>query len=190
MKKIDCRNHDVVCWAKCMGVDRNSKTCKSFYPSKTSRCIGERFKDHIEKYQAQSDASVFCLHCKDKHYGILQQLEISVECKGPSDAMFRQISEAAYIERENLDLHKRSEWGNRFVPWHQKKNKGISNWHLHQYSQFRTVIIRHTDKDTDVVLKLVRFCVSLVKVSAIMCKRKWVMLELVFLQLPWIQHSN
>ena len=23
-----------------------------------------------------------------------------------------------------------------------------------------------------------------------MCKRKWVMLELVFLQLPWIQHSN
>ena len=113
--------------AKCMGVDRDSKPCQSFYLSETSRSIGERFKDHIEKYQARLDTSVFWLHCKDEHDGILQRLEISVECKRPSDAMFRQISEAVYIERDDPDLNKRSEWGNRNVPWHRKESKGIPN---------------------------------------------------------------
>ena len=125
MEKIDCRSRDVVYRAKCMGVDRDSKPCQSFYLGETSRSIGERFKDHIEKYQARLDTSVFWLHCKDEHDGILQRLEISVECKRPSDAMFRQISEAVYIERDDPDLNKRSEWGNRNVPWHRKENKGI-----------------------------------------------------------------
>ena len=47
----------------------------------------ERVKDHIEKYRARLDSSVFWLHCKDEHDGILQRLEISVECKRSSDVM-------------------------------------------------------------------------------------------------------
>ena len=79
----------------------------------------------VLKYQALLDTNVFCLHCKYEHDGILQRLEISVECKRPSDAMFRQISEAVYIERDDPDLNKRSEWGNRNVPWHRKESRGI-----------------------------------------------------------------
>ena len=94
--------------------------------------IGERLKDHIEKYQARLDKSVFWFHCKDEHDRILQRLEISVKCKHPSDVMFRLILEAIYIERDDPDLNKWSEWRNRNVPWHRKESKGIPNRNMNQ----------------------------------------------------------
>ena len=127
MEKVDCRVHEVVYRATCLGLDKNANPCQSFYIGETSRSIGERFKDHIEKFEARSEKSVFWLHCRDDHGGVFQRLEVKVECKRPSDAMLRQISEAVYIERDDPDLNKKSEWGNRNVPWKRKSTKGITN---------------------------------------------------------------
>jgi hypothetical protein len=92
--------------AKCMGVDRDSKPCQSFYLGETSRSIGERFKDHIEKYQARLDTSVFWLTLLSKPGVQYGQIITLISFIHPSDAMFRQISEAVYIERDNPDLIK------------------------------------------------------------------------------------
>ena len=80
----------------------------------------------MEKYEARSDKSVFWLHCKDEHDGDLQKLDVGIACKRSSDAMLRQISEAVLIEKDDPDLNKRCEWGNRNVPW-RKKEKGITS---------------------------------------------------------------
>ena len=92
---------------------------QSFYVGETSRSVGERFKEHVEKYEARSD-------CKDEHDGDLQKLDVGIACKRSSDAMLRQISEAVLIEKDDPDLNKRCEWGNRNVPW-RKKEKGITS---------------------------------------------------------------
>ena len=125
-EKVDCKSRGVVYRAKCMGFGKDSKPCQSFYVGETSRSVGERFKEHVEKYEARSDKSVFWLHCKDEHDGDLQKLDVGIACKRSSDAMLRQISEAVLIAKDDPDLNKRCEWGNRNVPW-RKKEKGITS---------------------------------------------------------------
>ena len=127
MEKVDCKVREVVYRVKCMGVDSESKPCKSFYIGETSRSVGERFTDHLRKYETKLDKSVFWLHCRDDHNGVLQRLEVSIVCKRSSDAMLRQVSEAVLIEKDDPDLNKRCEWGNGNVPWRRKEDKGISN---------------------------------------------------------------
>ena len=124
--KVDCKLREVVYRVKCMGVDQNSKPCESTYIGETSRSVGERFGEHLEKYKARLDKSVFWLHCRDDHDGMFQQFVVNIVCKRSSDAMLRQVSEAVLIERDDPDLNKRCEWGNRNVPWRRKEAKGIS----------------------------------------------------------------
>ena len=79
--------------------------------------MGELLTDHLRKYEAKLEKSVFWLHCRDDHNGVFQRLEVSIVCKRSSDAMLRQVSEAVLIEEDDPDLNKRCEWGNRNIPW-------------------------------------------------------------------------
>ena len=78
--------------------------------------MGERFTDHLRKYEAKLEKSVFWLHCRDDHNGVFQRLEVSIVCKRSYDTMLRQVAEAVFIEEDDPVLNKPCEWGNGNVP--------------------------------------------------------------------------
>ena len=60
---------------------------------------GERFTDHLRKYEAKLGKSVFWLHCRDDHNGVIQRLEVSIVCKRSSDTILRQVSKLSSSRR-------------------------------------------------------------------------------------------
>ena len=98
MEIVDCKVLEVVYRVKWMGMESESKFCKSFFFRETSRCVGEHFTDRLRKYKAKLDKSVFWLHCRDDHNRVFQRLEVNFECELSSDAMLRQVSEAVLVE--------------------------------------------------------------------------------------------
>ena len=120
-EEVDCKSRGVVYRAKCMGFGKDSKPCQSFYVGETLRSVGERFKEHVERYEARASRSVFWLDCKDEHDGDPQKLEVGIACKRSSDAMLRQISEAVLIENDDLDLKNDVNGGIGMSPGERKK---------------------------------------------------------------------
>ena len=124
--KIDCKQRGVVYENKCQGI-RVDGDCKSFYVGETSRSVGERFGEHMEKYSSRDQKSVFWSHANESHGGNRQPIGLSILSNHPGDAMLRQVTEAIHIETRKPDLNRKDEWGNRNVP--RKRKDASENSH-------------------------------------------------------------
>ena len=107
--KVNCKKRDVVYEVSCNG-------CNANYIGETARSIGERFSEHLNKYNSNSSSSIFHKHMCEKHNSTHQQLDIRIMGSYPGDAMLRQASEATSISELQPMLNRKEEFGNSNVP--------------------------------------------------------------------------
>ena len=124
--KFNCKQRGVVYQVQCQG-RRGDDNCTSTYIGETSRSVGERFREHVEKYKSHEPKSVFWIHANERHDGNIQPIGLSVLSSHPEDAMLRQITEAINIEVKKPDLNRKDEWGNRNIP--RKRKDASENSH-------------------------------------------------------------
>ena len=107
--KINCKKRDVIYEVACNG-------CNAKYIGETARSIGERFNEHLGKYNSNSLSSVFHEHMREKHDSTHQQLNLKIMASYPGDAMLRQTYEATSINALKPILNRKEEFGNSNVP--------------------------------------------------------------------------
>ena len=106
---INCKKRDTVYRIEC-------GRCGSAYIGETSRSIGERFDEHLYKYDSKSSTSVFYEHVKENHNGEDQTLNIKILSAHSGDAILRQASEAVHVHESKPKLNRKEEFGNSNVP--------------------------------------------------------------------------
>ena len=98
----------------CQGTNNNGSRCTNVhYDGETSRSIGERFKEHISKYQHQKPSvrktSVFYDHVQKEHGGTNPTVKLEILAQFHGNAAMRQAAEAVTIRDEKPSLNGKEE---------------------------------------------------------------------------------
>ena len=112
--KANCKSRDIVYRITCAG--SHEENCGEAYIGESSRSLGERINEHINRYEKEDKNSMLFKHMKEKHGGVRQELKIEKLATCSGDAMLRQVTEAVYINETTPALNSKEEWGNTNVP--------------------------------------------------------------------------
>ena len=111
---VNCKARNVLYRMSCQGTNKNGSRCTNVhYDGETSRSIGERFKEHISKYQHQKPSvrktSVFYDHVQKEHFGTNPTVKLEILAQFHGNAAMRQAAEAVTIRDEKPPLNGKEE---------------------------------------------------------------------------------
>ena len=110
---INCKLRGVIYRIRCL--EDRCIIVPENYEGETSRSIGERVGEHLRKYNEKDPKSILYQHAKEKHNGVLPNINVEIISICRSDPMLRQVTESVCIRENNPTLNTKSEWGNSNV---------------------------------------------------------------------------
>ena len=80
---INCKARDVLYKMSCQGINKDGNQCQNIhYDGETSRSIGERFQEHVSKYNHAKPSvrktSVFYDHVQKDHNGVNPPIKVEI----------------------------------------------------------------------------------------------------------------
>ena len=125
---INCKTREVIYKISCTGTNKDGNSCEAVdYEGETSRSIGERFMEHLEKMHSKNkktrEKSFIYDHAQTDHNGSIPPVKVEILAQCLGDPGLRQAMEAVRIREDKPALNGKEEWTNQPRKRNEKKKK-------------------------------------------------------------------
>ena len=129
---INCKARDVLYRMSWQKINKDGNQCQNIhYDGETSRSIGERFQEHVSKYNHAKPSvrktSVFYDHVQKDHNGVNPPIKVEILGQFHNNPGMRRAAEAVIIRDEKPVLNGKEEFTNQPRKRKERNRNAVSD---------------------------------------------------------------